>query len=231
MIHNAKDEQETAVAALTETSLPPRTAKGRPKGESKRTRLTHDQQDLAKKYLPMARSLAKPLKKAWPTQQDEFESAALLALVQAAQSFDPSRNVHFPTFARYRIWGALRDVQRGLITTGWKSDIENAPKITVICYDSEDHGRILMTQPDLPVGQEFEGNDFVEGCLRKLPTKHASACREIYMNGKTRAEAAQSLGCSKSRLCYLNKEGLKMIQDSWASLLKKDKHAAVPTRA
>ena len=231
MICNGKDTRVLAAATLTGPPLPPKKSKGRPKGGSRRSRLTADQQDLAKKYLPMARSLAKPLKKAWPAEREEFESAALLALVEAAQSFDPSRNVKFATFARYRIWGALRDVQRGLITSGWKCDIQNAPSVSGLSYDSEEHGRILMSEPDRPVGQVFEGNDFVEGCLRNLPPKHATACREIYMNGKTQGEAAESLGCSKSRLSYLHKEGLEMIQDSWSYLLKNDPHAAIPTRA
>lgn len=103
MIRNGKDDRDGAVATLTETAVVPRSGKGRPKGGSRRSRLTVEQQELAKSYLPMARSLAKPLKKAWPAEKEEFESAALLALVEAAQSFDPSRNVKFATFARYRI--------------------------------------------------------------------------------------------------------------------------------
>lgn len=88
-----------------------------------------------------------------------------------------------------------------------------------------------MAEPDRPVGQLFEGNDFVESCLRNLPPKHATACREIYMNGKTQGEAAESLGCSKSRLSYLHKEGLEMIQESWAYLLKEDSSTEVPPRS
>jgi DNA-directed RNA polymerase specialized sigma subunit len=91
----------------------------------KRPPLTFEQQDLAKRYVPMARSLAKPLKAAWPLEREEFDSAAMVALVEAAQSFDPTRNVKFGTFARFRIWGALRDVQRGLITSGFYRDLEN----------------------------------------------------------------------------------------------------------
>src|SRR5690349_5323240 len=73
---------------------------------SPRAPMTAEQQRLALKFLPMAKSLAKPLKASWPLAREEFESAALEALVEAAQSFDPSRNVQFATFARYRIWGA-----------------------------------------------------------------------------------------------------------------------------
>jgi RNA polymerase sigma factor (sigma-70 family) len=186
------------------------------KPRTPRPPLTAQQQGLALKYVPMAKSLAKPLKVSWPIDGEEFESAALLALVEAAQSFDPSRNVKFATFARYRIWGALRDVQRGLITTGWRSDVENAPTITSLTYDAEEHGRVLNCTSDDPVGHEFEAIDYVEGFLRKLPAKHAEACRHIYIDDRTQGEAADLIGCSKSRLSYLHKESLELLKDAFA---------------
>jgi DNA-directed RNA polymerase specialized sigma subunit len=87
---------------------------------SGRSQLTAEQQDLAATYMPMARALARPLKEAYPALRDELESAACLALVEAAESYDPARNVRFSTFARHRIWGALRDVQRNLVLRGWR---------------------------------------------------------------------------------------------------------------
>ncbi len=231
MISNQKDSHGDEIATPSDKAIVSSARKGRQPGSSKRSRLTPDQQVLAQNYLPMARALAKPLKRCWPSEKEEFESAALLALVEAAQSFDSSRNVKFATFARYRIWGALRDVQRSLITAGWKCDLENAPKINGLAHDSEDHGRILMTEPDRPIGQVYEGDEFVEGCLRNMPPKHARACREIYLNGKTQGEAAKLVGCSKSRLSYLHKEGLEMIKDHWKYLTKHQPNAAVPTRA
>jgi len=185
------------------------------KPASRRSPLTGDQQELARKYVPMARSLAKPLKMSWPVEGEEFESAALLALVEAAQSFDPARNVKFATFARYRIWGALRDVQRGLITAGWRGDMENAPTVSSLSYDAEEHGRVLGSEPDRRVGEEYEAVEFVENWLRKLPSKHAAACREIYLNDRTQGQAAGHIGCSKSRLSYLHKEALDLLKDSW----------------
>lgn len=182
----------------------------------RRVPLTGEQQGLAGRYVPMAKSLAKPLKMAWPLEGEEFESAALLALVEAAQSFDPSRNVKFATFARYRIWGALRDVQRGLITAGWRGDMEHAPSVSSLTYDAEENGRVLGSEPDRPIGEELEAIEFVESYLRKLPDRHATACREIYIHGKTQSEAADTLKCSKSRLSYLHKEALEMINDAWA---------------
>src|SRR2546429_415660 len=86
------------------TPTPSKTlSKSAQKPGKRRDPLTAQQQSLAEKYLPMAKALAKPLKTSWPLESEEFESAALLALVEAAQSFDPTRNVKFATFARYRI--------------------------------------------------------------------------------------------------------------------------------
>ena len=178
--------------------------------------LTDEQQGLAARYIPMAKALAKPLKFSWPNEGEEFESAALLALVEAAQSFDPSRNVKFATFARFRIWGALRDVQRGLIASGWRGDIENAPILTSLALDAEEHGKVLGSEPDAPTGSEIEGLEYVESLFKKIPARHAEACREIYIKGLSHGQAAKSLGCSKSRLCYLHREALDMITDAVA---------------
>lgn len=199
--------------------------------KQRRTPLNNVQQVLAARYVPMAKSLAKPLKTAWPVEGEEFESAAMLALVEAAQSYDPTRNVKFATFARYRIWGALRDVQRSLIMSGWRGDMENAPAITSLTYDAEENGRVLGTEQDRPAGEEFEALEFVENCLRKLPAKHAAACRHIYLEGKSQVEAAEALGCSKSRLSYLHKEALELIVDDWSHQDRKAAHVDAMRRA
>lgn len=195
---------------------------------SRRSPMTAEQQGLATRYMPMARSMARPLKRSWPNESEEFESAALLALVEAAQSFDPARNVKFATFARYRIWGALRDVQRGLITPGWRSDMENAPTISSLNFDSEEHGRVVNSEPDRRVGEEFEAVDYVEGWLRKLPVKHAAVCRHIYLNDRTQGEAAGRIGCSKSRLSYLHKEALDILKDAWTHAERVKPRTGVP---
>jgi RNA polymerase sigma factor (sigma-70 family) len=189
--------------------------KGR-RSSSRRAPLTPEQQEMALKYIPMARAIARPLRLSWPLEEEEFDSAAMLALCEAARSFDPSYNVKFATFARYRILGALRDVQRALVTAGWRLDLENAPSISSLTCDSEEHGSVIGSGPDPPVGEELEAVDFVESWLRRLPSKHAAACREIYVNGKTQGEAAAHLGCSKSRLSYLHKEAIEIISDLWA---------------
>lgn len=181
----------------------------------RRKPLTEGQQVLALKYLPLARSLAKPFKMSWPSSRDDFESAACLALVEAAEAFDPERNVKFATFARHRIWGSLRDVQRGLVALGWRCDPKHAPNVGPLPCDPERQGRVLGSEEDAPVGYEIEAMETVEGLFKKLPARHAAACRQIYLHGKSQHEAARSLGCSQSRLSYMHREAMTILDGSW----------------
>ncbi len=176
-------------------------------------RLTAAQQALAVRYIPLARAMAKPLKMAYPGEHHEFDSAALFALVQAAQSFEPSRNVKFPTYARHRIRGALIDVQRKLGVQGWWRDQEKNPCVVALSPTSEDRGRILNSEQDWPIGTELEAIDEVEMLLRKLPSKHAQACRQLYLEDKTQVQAAKALGCSRSRLSGLHHEAMVILGD------------------
>ena len=189
--------------------------KGGTKKRVKRPPMSVERQNLAVRYLPMARSMAKMLKISWPNEVDEFDSAACMALVEAAQTYDPSRNVKFSTFARFRICGALRDVQRALIVAGWRGDMENAPMIRSLTAECEEHGRVVLGEADPPVGEELEAIETVENWLKKLPAQHEAACRHIYLHGKTQGEAAEALGCSRSRLSYIHKEAIDLLNDAW----------------
>lgn len=181
-----------------------------------RGRLTVDQQRLAEQYLPLARRMAQPMKKRNPTHWEEYESAACLALVEAAEAFQPDRHVKFATYAQQRIWGALKDVTRRR-----QSRARTLAKVRPILesnapvYCEEGKGHVLLVQPHAAVGAEFESTDAAESWFRKLPRGHAAACREIYMNGKTHAEAAESLGLSASRVTYIHLEAMAMLNGTW----------------
>jgi RNA polymerase sigma factor (sigma-70 family) len=208
----SQDETHATEGATKSLSNPP--SKFENKTRKKRVPLTAEQQNLAMKYIPMAKALAKPLRLSWPGRGEEFHSEALLALVQAAQSFDASWNVKFATFARYRIWGALRDVQRGMVLDYLKSNIECPAPFGSLHPESEELGIIIGAEPDRHIGEELEAVDFVEQWLKKIPPKHAAACREIYLNDRSQGEAATHLGCCKSRLSTLHSEALEYLKDT-----------------
>ncbi len=177
--------------------------------------LTDAQRELAARFLPLARSLAKPLKLIFTQWKDEFESAACMALVEAARSFDPSRNIKFATFARFRIRGALVDVGRGMGLSGWENEEEEAPGLVSLTPYNEEHGAVLIAVSPPPVGAEFDDIDAVEHWLKKLPKKHATVCRQYYLHGKTQAEIAEVLGCSQAEVTRLHKKAIEFLAEPY----------------
>jgi RNA polymerase sigma factor (sigma-70 family) len=185
--------------------------------------LTEDQRGLAARYLPLARALAQRVKAPWPAEEEELQSIAYMALVEAAQRFDPSRNVNFATYARHRIRGALRDCQRLLFSPAWRSDRPHGAIFQKLGEHAEKYGQVIGIRPDRPIGTQIEATEAVEEWLKRLPRAHAAACRLIYLGGKSQDEAAALVGCSKSFLSRLHREAItSLIRDYQAARASQD---------
>ncbi len=209
--------QTTCASHIREASEEPEPAdleKVPKAGNNPRPPMTPEQQALAMDYLPLARNLAKPFKTAWAPYRDDFESAACLGLIEAAQTYDPSKRVEFPTYARRRILGELRDVKRDMQLSGWRDD-ETPPKVQHLGSGTEEEGRVLGATPDRPVEKEIEARDTVEHWLTRLPKAHANVCRLIYLEDMTGPQAGAALGRSKTRFNILYKESLAMLNESF----------------
>jgi RNA polymerase sigma factor (sigma-70 family) len=183
--------------------------------------LTKEQQELATQNHSLARALARRMRYAWPGAQDEFESAALLALVEAAQAFDPTRGVKFTTFAHHRISGALRDLKRELYSHGGRGDVASRRAgtgfhdVQSLGIDSEAHGHLIGAEADEPVGTELENLDTIENWIRQLPRPHALAFRHIYLDGKSKEETARLVGCSKAYLTRLHQQAITWLHEAY----------------
>lgn len=66
---------------------------------------------LIERHRPYAHAIAADILKKLPphAEREDIQAAAVLGLVEAASSFDPTRGVQFKTFAYYRIRGAIYD--------------------------------------------------------------------------------------------------------------------------
>jgi DNA-directed RNA polymerase specialized sigma24 family protein len=177
---------------------------------------------LSERYIPLARAMAGPFQRACPSEADEFESAAMLALVEADRSFDPSRNVGFAAYARYRIWGALMDARRATVPCGWRwragASAGEAPRVGSLAADSERHGRVLLAESDGPVGGDLEAAESLEATLRGLPALFADVIRQIYILGRTRTAAARALGQDRRSMSRLHDLAVERL----AGLLRGD---------
>jgi len=176
--------------------------------------LDEDQQGLATRYMPLARSLARRMKPSFPNADDEFQSAAFLALVEAAQSFDSSRGVGFASFARHRIWGALCDLRREIIKRIQRTGVESELVLMRLAKGYEIGGRLIGVEPDEPVGSDQESLEALQDWIGRLPRLQAQAFRHIYLDGKTQKETAALVGCTKGWLNHIHSEGLRMLEET-----------------
>jgi RNA polymerase sigma factor (sigma-70 family) len=186
-----------------------------PRTRHVRAALTPDRQRLVARYLPLARALSRPYKRHWAGARDEFDSAAALALVEAAESFDPERGVNFATYARHRIDGALRDVRRDLIDHHQRFLTNTPASGDVLAGDGcpTHRGRLLGIAAPEEVGEDLERREMVEHWLAKLPRRHAYACRQAYYHHRTQAQIARDLGYSQSRMSNIYREALELLRD------------------
>jgi RNA polymerase sigma factor (sigma-70 family) len=174
--------------------------------------LDEDQKDLAARYMPLARSMASRMKFAFPAGGDELPSVAFLALVEAAQSFDPSRGVNFATFARYRIWGALCDLRREILTKSRSIGGQKGQTVMRRIEEGQTGGRLIGVNPDHPIGADLEALETFENWIGHLTRPQAQAFRHIYLDGKTQKEAAALVGCSIWILNRMHSAGLDCLQ-------------------
>ena len=174
--------------------------------------LDEDQQSLATRFLPLARSMANRMKDSCPAAGDELLSVAFLALVESAQHFDSARGVSFSTFARHRIWGALCDLRSEIIQRRRPGKPGAEVAAVRLGKDTYIEGRIIGSTPPKSVGSDLESLDTFENWLRQLPRLQAQAFRHIYVDGKTQAEAAVLVGCSKWAMHRMHTDGIKSLQ-------------------
>ena len=76
----------------------------------------HWQEQMVLQYAPLIKYIASRLALRLPSHisMEDLISSGIIGLIDAVQKFDPSKNIHFKTYAEFRIKGAMRDELRSL---------------------------------------------------------------------------------------------------------------------
>lgn len=183
--------------------------------------LNEAQRQLAAKYMALALSLARSFSKNWKWITDEMESVALLALVEAARSYDISYNVKFSTYAKRGIFGALTNARNkykqlhrnanadeaGLDRYVW---VNNSSDLT---YD--EYADYLLTCEEsrsfFSLENSFEFREELETRFRRLPPRHAKFMRALYFEQKSIDEMTSQFRCKPLRLHVMHRESINML--------------------
>lgn len=183
-----------------------------------------DRRELAAKYMPLALATARKFAYGWGWIREEMESAALVALVEAARTYDPARNVRFATFLRKRLIGALLDTRRLMCQSFARLDPEDFDDIDdpnwvrtkslsnlspdeVLDFEERIVGDTETTE-EMPL---CEVHDSLRVEFLRLPPRNREVMDGIYVQHLSFDEIAVSLRCSKPRVVAIHRESLDML--------------------
>lgn len=150
--------------------------------------------------LNLAEKLAKSKKrKLSHISYDELKSAALCGLVEAANSYDSTRNDCFPAFAVWRIAGAIQDYLREL---SWGSRSKPLKMAKSFVYEE-----------DLYNSHNFGNLDSFDEIINSLPEINKIVLKLYYQKDMLIREIAAQLCVHQSRISQI-------LQDSKRKLYK-----------
>jgi RNA polymerase sigma factor (sigma-70 family) len=189
------------------------------------TPLTAEQRELAAQplYLKLARQLAYRYARRCGQPADELLGPAYLGLVQAAGSYDPAREIKFPTHAQHRIRGSILDHLRAMRPAGYRRRWKNAPSIlslsapTTAGSDSRSDLTVadLVLAGDLPVGWEVDSADAVAELVRFLHGSQRLVVRGYYLlatRGGGCKTVGRIMGVSESRVSQVLADALGTLR-------------------
>lgn len=143
---------------------------------------------------------------------EDSMSAGYLGLLKAAERFDPTRGVQFPTFAIDVIRGAILEGMR-CFTPG-----RRRPRC-VFSYDQpfEAAKRLLDLLPDKNPGPQAQAEarartELLAAALAALPERERAVVTAKHYEGKTFKAMAPTFGCSESRVYQLYQQALKRLR-------------------
>lgn len=183
-------------------------------------KLNETQRDLAAKYMPLALTLAKDFSRGWNWLTEEMESAALMALVEAASTFRKEFNVKFPTFAKTRINGALitaRNKYMQLYQKRTKAEQEKDLWLRIRAASNLDDDEMQQFEQHfgasfhLDPTEIFEIREDLDSFFKRLPAKHRNLMRAIYFEYSPIEKLQEDFQCGRERILAMHRESINML--------------------
>lgn len=185
--------------------------------------LTVTRDELIEKHLGIVYNMAWEMKRGMPKVVDveDLIGDGMLGLLVAAERFDPSRDLEFHTYARWRVRGHMLDGlrQRDVVSRrkNWDPDdqrLQPAIRLDAPSRLTEDAGPIGESIPDSsPDFAEVLANDELSGwALQFLDQKLRDIIFAIYWDERPMHEIGLELGVTESRVSQMHAQALHQMR-------------------
>jgi len=163
---------------------------------------TANYHNLVLNNVSMAKKMARSRKRStYNITFDELESAAMLGLVQAANSYGDQEKDLFPRYAKFRIYGAMNDYLREL---GW------GPRNKWL---NRDFNFCIEEIPEVIVDRDT--NDFFDILLECLPVNHRVMMKRYYIDGDKITKISNDFKLAESRISQILTNSRLKLQEVW----------------
>jgi RNA polymerase sigma factor (sigma-70 family) len=142
-------------------------------------------------------------------EYDDMVSAGFIALMRAAERFQPQLGFKFSTFACRAIqWEILHEADRLRTQVRYSS-------LDAVDADGTDRASILpdgrQAQP-IDEASHREQRDCAEALLRRLPPRMAGILRARIMRGQTLKAIGEELGITKERVRQIELQAMNLLK-------------------
>jgi len=204
--------------------------------------------ELIEPNIPYSHAIAAGLLSHFPSFVDrkDVESAAEFGLVQAAKSYDPSRNIAFTTFAYYRIRGAVFDLLRQTAKTNrflegandYMADQTDAHASDAPSYEAvknlatgvvasyflslenlKEEPRELNAEAADEALIQREQRQLIQDELNRLPEKNRRVLQMYYFEDLTLEDIGTQLNLSKSWVSRVHAKALEQLKPAMERIL------------
>ncbi len=143
--------------------------------------------------------------------KDEAVCEARAALIEAVGSFDPSRGVPFPAYAKSMVYGRMRTLFKKYRRL-WQREVYPAPK-----EDEGDFWETLMAKDSIET--EIIESEGFQDMLKELTPRQAQLIKYLYMDCMSQAEAAARMDISQQAAAAIKGRALTRLKKIYKGAL------------
>ena len=195
-------------------------------------------QERVEQYMPLARGCWKKMISKIGTlfsssESDDLLQAAYLGLITAAQRFEPSKNVPFIAYARFRINGEILDTHRKTCSewagvTRWEYEKLglDTPSDKNVTYRAIELGKdrryqrasksyldaLSKSRPD-ELAEQSEMVELALKWMKQLPERSRRVIEARFFDDKFLHEIGEEFGVTESRVCQIQNSALKFLRE------------------
>lgn len=161
---------------------------------------------LDEKYIPLAKSIANKVGREYRYHdQEDLESVAMLALVEAVAGINPDYDpAEVVSFLRVSIDGKVRNY---ISRDAYEDDLEDCDGVWFTDPVDDSHEDKLIAEE---TAQERE--DMLHDAIKQLTPQQQRVVKLLHFEGKTQGEAAVMLGISQQAIDKLNQKVMRNLK-------------------